>query len=332
MSKTVRPVGITGIGMYAPANVLTNAELQRRVDTSNEWIVARTGIRERRIAGPEETTSTMALAAARQALEMAGVQPEELDLIMVGTVTPDMIFPSTASMLQDALGAKKAAAVDIAAACPGFVYALGLASQTIASGMYHKVLVIGAETLSRVVDPEDRNTAVLFGDAAGAAVLEPVSEGRGILALQLGSEGSGGQHLYLPGAGSKYPASHETVDQRLHYIKMNGKEVFKFAVRTMNESTQVVLKEAGYTIDDVDLLVPHQANIRIIEAAVDRLGIPWDKVVVNLERYGNTSTATIPVAMCEALAAGRIKDGDLLVMVTFGAGLVWGACALRWGR
>lgn len=318
--------------MYVPPNVLTNADLERRVDTSDEWIVTRTGIRERRIAGPEETTSTMAIAAARRALAMAGVQPEELDLIMVGTVTPDMIFPSAACLVQDALGATRAAAVDISAACPGFIYALGLASQTVASGMYNKVLVIGAETLSRITDPEDRNTVVLFGDAAGAAVLEPVSPGRGILSVQLGSEGSGAPHLYLAAGGSKYPATHRTVEERMHYIRMNGKEVFKFAVRTMNEATQAVLQQAGYTIADVDLLVPHQANIRIIEAAVDRLGIPWDKVVVNLDRYGNTSTATIPVAMCEALAAGRIKDGDLLVLVSFGAGLVWGACALRWGR
>ncbi|BDG60615.1 beta-ketoacyl-ACP synthase III [Caldinitratiruptor microaerophilus] len=327
-----RPVGITGIGMYVPERVLTNQDLERIVDTSDEWIVTRTGIRERRIAGPEESTFTMALAASRQALEMAGVRPEEIDLIVVGTVTPDMIFPSTAALLQEALGASRAAAVDISAACPGFVYGITLAGQTIASGLYRTVLVVGAETLSRITDYQDRNTCVLFGDAAGAAVLQPVREGYGLLASILGSDGSGAEHLYLPGGGSRHPASHETVDKRMHYIRMNGKEVFKFAVRVMNESTVQVLEEAGHTVADLDLLVPHQANIRIIEAAVERLGIPWEKVVVNLDRYGNTSTATIPVALYEALQAGRIRDGDLLVLVSFGAGLVWGATALRWGR
>ncbi|MCG0237933.1 MAG: ketoacyl-ACP synthase III [Firmicutes bacterium] len=332
MEKRVRPVGITGIGAYAPERVLSNADLERIVETSDEWIVTRTGIRERRIAGPEETTSTMAVQAARQALEMAGVRPEELDLIVVGTVTPDMVFPATACLVQDALGARRAAAMDISAACPGFLYGLGVASQMVATGLYEKALVIGADTLSRITDYQDRSTCVLFGDAAGAAVLEPVSEGRGILGLELGADGSGRDHLYLPGGGSKHPASHETVEQRLHYVKMNGKEVFKFAVRVMNESTLRVLAQAGLTPADVDLLVPHQANLRIIEAAVERLGIPWEKVVVNLDRYGNTSAAAIPLALTEAWRAGRIRDGDLLLLVSFGAGLVWGAVALRWGR
>lgn len=327
-----RPVGITGLGMYVPQKVLTNHDLEQMVDTSDEWIVARTGIRERRIAAPDETTFTMSLASSRQALEMAGVEPDEVDLILVATVTPDMMFPSTAALLQHALGARRAAAADLSAACPGFVYGLALGAQTIASGLYRTVLVVGTETLSRITDYTDRNTCVLFGDASGAAVLQPVREGYGLLSVVLGSDGSGGEHLYLPGGGSRYPASHETVDKRMHYLKMNGKEVYKFAVRVMNESTVQVLEEAGYTVADLDLLLPHQANLRIIEGAVERLGIPWEKVVVNLDRYGNTSSAAIPVALYEALQAGRVRDGDLLVMVSFGAGLVWGATALRWGR
>lgn len=332
MSSAVRPVGITGIGMAVPEKVLTNADLEKIVNTTDDWIVTRTGIRERRIVGPGETTSTLALSAARKAMAMAGVNPDDIDLIMVGTVTPDMIFPSTACLIQEALGCRRAAALDISAACPGFIYGLGLASQPVATGMYNTVLVIGAETLSRITDYKDRNTCVLFGDAAGAAILQPVSEGRGLLASVLGSEGAGADHLYLAGGGSKHPASHETVDAGLHYLRMNGKEVFKFAVRVMNESTLRVLEKAGLSLDDLSLLIPHQANIRIIESAVDRLGLPWDRVMVNLDRYGNTSTATIPVAMCEALEQGRIRDGDLLVLVSFGAGLVWGATALRWGR
>ncbi len=331
MTRMLRPVGIAGIGSAVPDKVLTNAELTQIVDTSDEWIVSRTGIRERRIAAPGETTSTFAQRAAERAMAAAGVKPEEIDLIVVGTVTPDMIFPSTACLIQERMGCKRAAAIDVSAACPGFVYSLGIASQTIATGMYDTVLVVGAETLSRITDYTDRNTCVLFGDAAGAAVLRPAREGRGLLATVLGSEGSGAPHLQLPGGGSLHPATHETIDQRLHYLRMNGQEVFKFAVRVMNESTQQVVEKAGLKVADIDVLVPHQANMRIIEAATKRLGIPPEKVLVNLDRYGNTSTATIPLAIDEAVRAGRVKDGDLLVMVSFGAGLVWGAAALRWG-
>ena len=331
MTRMLRPVGIAGIGSAVPDKVLTNAELTQIVDTSDEWIVSRTGIRERRIAAPGETTSTFAQRAAERAMAAAGVRPEEIDLIVVGTVTPDMIFPSTACLIQERMGCKRAAAIDVSAACPGFVYSLGIASQTIATGMYDTVLVVGAETLSRITDYTDRNTCVLFGDAAGAAVLLLAREGRGLLATVLGSEGSGAPHLQLPGGGSLHPATHETIDQRLHYLRMNGQEVFKFAVRVMNESTQQVVEKVGLKVADIDVLVPHQANMRIIEAATKRLGIPPEKVLVNLDRYGNTSTATIPLAIDEAVRAGRVKAGDLLVMVSFGAGLVWGAAALRWG-
>lgn len=329
---SLRPVGITGIGMAVPERVVTNADLEKQVDTTDEWIRTRTGIRERRIAEPHEASSDYAIKAARKAMAMAGVTGEQIDLIIVGTVTPDMVFPSTACILQDALGAKHAAAFDMAAACPGWIYGLVMGQQTITTGMYNCVLVVGAELLSKVVDWTDRNTCVLFGDAAGAAILQPVSEGRGILASVLGSEGAGGKHLMVPAGGSRIPVTAETLANRQHYVKMNGQEVFKFAVRVMNESTLQVLEKAGYGVKDLDLLVPHQANIRIIEGAMKRLAIEPDRVVINLDRYGNTSSASIPVALCEALETGRLKDGDLIAMVSFGAGLVWGAAALRWGR
>lgn len=331
MQTSLRPVGIWGVGSYVPERVLTNAHLEQMVDTSDEWIVARTGIRERRIAAPDETTASMSARAAAKALERAGVTADEIDLIVVGTVTPDMLFPSTACLVQERIGAAKAAAVDVGAACPGFIYALTLAQSTVATGMYEKVLVIGSETLSRVTDYQDRNTCVLFGDGAGAAVIGPVSPGRGILSAVLGSDPSGRDHLYLPGGGSLRPATHETVDQRLHYLRMNGPEVFKFAARVVADSTRKALKKAGLGLDDVDLFIPHQANVRIIEAGVKRLEIPSQKVWINLDRYGNTSSATIPLCLDEAFEQGRIADGDVLAMVAFGAGLVWGAVILRWG-
>ncbi len=328
----LRSVGITGIGMAVPEKVLTNADLEKMVDTSDEWIRTRTGIRERRISEPHEASSDYAVKAARKAMEMAGVTSDMVDLIICATVTPDMPFPSTACIVQDALGCKKAAAFDMSAACPGWIYGTVMAQQTIASGMYNCALVIGVELLSKLVDWEDRNTCVLFGDAAGAAILQPVSEGKGILASVLGAEGAGGVHLSLPAGGSRHPASHETVTNKLHHIKMNGQEVYKFAVRVMNEATVQVLEKAGLSRAELDLLVPHQANIRIIEGAMKRLELGPDKVLVNLDRYGNTSSASIPVALCEALADGRIKDGDNLVLVSFGAGLVWGSIAMRWGK
>lgn len=329
---SLRPVGITGVGRAVPEKVLTNADLERMVETSDEWIRTRTGIRERRIAEPHEASSDYAIRAARQAMAMAGVTADEIDLIICATVTPDMPFPSTACIVQDALGAHHAAAFDMSAACPGWIYGMVMAQQSIATGFHKCALVVGVELLSKVVDWTDRNTCVLFGDAAGAAVLQPVSEGRGILSSILGSEGAGGKHLHLPAGGSRHPATAETVENKLHFVRMNGQEVFKFAVRVMNEATAQVVEKAGLTMDDVDLLVPHQANIRIIDAAVKRLGIPHEKVLVNVERYGNTSSASIPVALSEALEEGRVKEGDLLVFCSFGAGLVWGAMTLRWGR
>ncbi|MFS8640135.1 MAG: ketoacyl-ACP synthase III [Symbiobacteriaceae bacterium] len=329
---SIRPVGITGLGMAVPERVLTNHDLERMVDTSDEWIRTRTGIRERRIAAEDEASSDYAVRAARQALEQAGVTPEQVDLIICATVTPDMPLPATAALVQAALGAHRAAAFDLAAACPGWIYAVVMAQQAIATGLYDCALVIGVELLSKMVNWQDRNTCVLFGDAAGAAVLQPVSEGRGILSSVLGAEGAGACHLYTPAGGSRRPASPETVAQGLHYIHMNGPEVFKFAVRVMDEVTVQVVEKAGLTVGDIDLLVPHQANIRIIDSAVKRLAIPPEKVVVNLDRYGNTSSASIPVALTEALAEGRMRDGDLVVCVSFGAGLVWGALAMRWGR
>lgn len=332
MPKQVRPVGIVGVGSAVPDRILTNADLERMVDTNDDWIITRTGIRERRITTSEETTSTIAVRAARRALDDAGISPEEVDLILIATVTPDMVFPSTACLVQDAIGATRAAAMDLSAACPGFIYGISIGSQTIASGMYDTVLVIGAETLTKITDFQDRNTAVLFGDAAGAVVLRPVSEGKGILSSVLGSEGSGAELLKLPAGGSRNPATFETVEKRQHYISMNGNEVFKFAVRIMGEASLQALEKAGLSREDVDLLIPHQANTRIIDSAVKRLKLDPDKVIINVERFGNTSSASIPVAMDEALRAGRIKDGDTLVLVSFGAGLVWGACVVRWGR
>lgn len=329
---SLRPVGITGVGMAVPDRVLTNADLERLVDTSDEWIRTRTGIRERRISEKHEASSDFAIKAAREAMKSAGVTPDQVDLIVVATVTPDMPFPSTACIVQNALGATRAAAFDLSAACPGWLYGLVMAQQTIQTGMYQCALVIGVEMLSKVVDWEDRNTCVLFGDAAGAAILQPVSEGKGLLASVLGSEGAGAVHLSLPGGGSRNPASPETIANKLHAVKMNGQEVFKFAVRVMNEATVQVMEKAGMALSDLDLLIPHQANIRIIEGAMKRLGLGPDKVLVNLDRYGNTSSASIPVALCEALQEGRIKDGDDLVMVSFGAGLVWASVALRWGK
>jgi 3-oxoacyl-[acyl-carrier-protein] synthase-3 len=328
----IRPVGITGVGMAVPERVMTNLELEQIVETTDEWIRSRTGIRERRIADKTEASSDYAIRAGRMAMERAGVTPEQVDLIVIGTVTPDMPMPSTACFVQDALGCHRAAAFDLSAACPGWVYGLVMAQQTIATGMYSCALVIGVDLLSKTLNWEDRNTCVLFGDAAGAVVIQPVSEGRGILASVLGSEGSGAHHLKIAGGGSRHPLSHEVLDSKLNCISMNGPEVYKFAVRIMNEATVQVLEKANLRTEDLDLLVPHQANIRIIDGAMKRLHIGPERVMVNLDRYGNTSSASVPVALCEALSEGRVKDGDNLVLVSFGAGLAWGAVALRWGK
>ncbi|MDQ0287224.1 3-oxoacyl-[acyl-carrier-protein] synthase-3 [Desulfofundulus luciae] len=330
MSKQILPVGIWGTGIYVPERVLTNADLERMVDTSDEWIRTRTGIRERHIAADHEAASDLAVRAARQAMENAGVTGEEIDLIIVATNSPDMLFPATACLVQHALGAKKAGAFDVQAGCTGFIYALACGSQFIAARAAKIVLVIGAEVLSRLVNWQDRNTCVLFGDGAGAVVMGPVPEGYGILATRLGAEGSGGPLLSLPAGLSRYPASEETLAKKQHFIHMNGREVFKFAVKVMEEGCREVLQAAGLDPKELDFLVPHQANTRIIEAAAKRLALPLERVWINVDRYGNTSAASIPLALHETLEAGRIQDGDHVVLVAFGAGLTWGATLLRW--
>lgn len=322
-------IGILGTGSYVPEKILTNHMLEEMVETSDEWIRTRTGIQERRIAEADTATSDLALAAAKRALEAAAVSAEELDMIIVATITPDMAFPSTACILQDKLGAKKAYAFDISAACSGFIYALSIAYEHIRQHPEHKVLIIGAETLSKIVDPKDRGTVVLFGDGAGAAVIGQ-TEGQGILAFDIGSDGSGGELLCLKGGGSRHPATHETVDARLHYLTMSGKEVFKFAVRVMGDSAQRVLEKSDLTAQDIDCVVPHQANIRIIDAAVKAWGIEREKVFVNLEHYGNMSAASIPVALDEAVRSGKIAKNDKVILVGFGAGLTWASCAMIW--
>jgi 3-oxoacyl-[acyl-carrier-protein] synthase-3 len=329
---TKRYAQITGWGMYVPERVLTNADMAQVVDTSDEWIVSMTGIRERHVAiDQRETTASMAVRAARDALLRAGIPPARLDLVIVATVTPEYAFPSTASLVQDALGAVRAGAFDLSAGCSGFVYALGMASDAIRAGSADHVLIVGSETLSRVTDWTDRNTCVLFGDGAGAVVVSVCATPCGVMASILGSDGSGGELLIIPGGGSHIPASHESISNGDHYIKMNGREVFRFAATMMPKATEAVVHKAGWQLPDVTQVIPHQANIRIIEAAIKRLGLSPDKFFTNLERYGNTSAASIPIALCEAIAEGRVKAGDKLVMVAFGAGLTWAAAAIEWG-
>jgi len=323
---------VVGWGKCAPQRVLTNDDLSRMVDTSDEWILTRTGIQERRLAGDDETTVSMAVQAAHQALEVADLRPAQLDLIIVATVTPDHLFPAAACLVQDALGAARAAAFDLSAGCSGFIYALSVAAHLLCAGAYHTALVIGAETLSRITDWHDRNTCVLFGDGAGAVILQAGENEGGVLATVLGADGSGGDLLQLPAGGSRMPASHQTVAERQHFIQMKGQEVFRFAVKTIPAATRQVLTKAGLALRDVNLLIPHQANQRIIEAATRSLDLPPDSVYSNLERYGNTSSASIPIALCEAAESGRIQPGDLVVCVGFGAGLTWGAAAIRWTR
>lgn len=324
------PVGILGTGMYAPERRLTNQELETMVETSDEWIVSRTGIRERRIAAPEQATSDLAYEASLKALAAAGISADQLDLIIVATITPDMFFPSTACILQEKLGAKKAAAFDLSAACSGFIYGLANAAGFIATGAYQYALVVGADCLSRITDYTDRNTCILFGDGAGAAVLGRVPEGRGFRSFELGADGSGGELLNIRGGGSRLPASEKTIAERNHYIYMNGREVFKFAVRVMGNAAEEALRKAGLGKEDIDLLVPHQANIRIIQSALERLNLPEDKCLINVDRYGNMSAASIPVALAEAVEEGRVSEGDRLVLVGFGGGLTWGASVLVW--
>lgn len=328
--KQLRPVGIIGTGKYVPEKILTNSDLEKIVETNDEWIVSRTGIRERHIAAPHEATSDLAYEAALKALESAGMKAEDLDLIIIATVTPDSSFPSTACILQDKLGAKGAAAFDLSAACSGFVYSLATATGFIQNGMYNNALIIGADTLSRITDYTDRNTCVLFGDGAGAVILGEVPEGRGFQSFDLGAEGSGGSLLKMEAGGSRMPASQQTIDDKKHFIYMNGREVFKFAVRVMGTATERVLTKAGLTKEDIDLFVPHQANIRIIQSAMQRLDLPEEKCVINVDKYANTSAASIPLALVEAAEEGRMKGGDTVLMVGFGGGLTWGASVLKW--
>lgn len=326
----MRSVGIIGTGKYVPERVLTNADLEKMVDTNDEWIVSRTGIRERHIAAPEQATSDLAYEAAVRALESAGMTADQLELIIVATITPDTSFPSTACILQDKLGAKNAAAFDLSAACSGFVYSMATANGFIQTGMYKNALVIGADTLSRITDYTDRNTCVLFGDGAGAVIVGEVPEGRGFLSFDLGAEGTGGDLLKLAAGGSRLPASEATIQGKQHFIYMNGREVFKFAVRVMGSATEEVLRKAGKTKEDIDLFVPHQANIRIIQSAMQRLDLPEEKCVINVDKYANTSAASIPLALVEAAEEGRIKEGDTILLVGFGGGLTWGASVLVW--
>ena len=325
----MKKVGIIGLGEYLPEKILTNADLEKMVDTSDEWIRSRTGIKERHIAAQGQATSDLAIKAALVALGNAKLKPEELDLIIVATITGDMPFPSVAAIVQDKLGAKNAAAFDISAACAGFVYGISIAEKFIACSAYKNALVIGAETLTSITDWQDRNTCVLFGDGAGAAVLSEVKQG-GIISTYLGSDGSKAQILNMPAGGSRNPATLETVNNRQHFLKMQGNELFKIAVNTMTCAAQVVLKQANMTFADVDLIIPHQANARIIMAVAKKLGIPEEKVYLNIERCGNMSSASTVTALCEAVQEGKVKKGDTILLDAFGAGLVWGACIIEW--
>jgi 3-oxoacyl-[acyl-carrier-protein] synthase-3 len=326
----VPDVHIIGTGAYTPDYVLTNRDLEQIVDTSDEWIVSRTGIRERRIAPPDTPSSSLATEAAARALQDAGIQAGELDQIIVGTVTGDRIFPSTACIVQDRLAASNAFAFDVSAACAGFLYGLSVGRCAIISGAARTVLVLGVESLSKIVDWTDRNTCVLFGDAAGAVVLRSTGKPGGVLATKLHSDGSLVHLLEMPAGGSLLPPSHETVEKRLHTIHMSGNDVFKHAVRAMESVAVEALEAAGRSASELDLLVPHQANYRIIDATARRLGLPMEKVFVNLDRYGNTSSASIPLALDEARRSGRIKPGDLVEMVTFGGGFTWAAAVVEW--
>ena len=323
-------VGIIGLGCFVPDKIVTNKDLEKIVDTDDQWIVDRTGIRERRIAEADTATSDLATNAAEKALADAGLSAEDIDLIIVATATADMAFPSTACIVQDNLHAGKAAAFDLSAGCSGFVYGLVTGAQFIKTGLYKHVLVIGAETLSRILNFKDRNTCVLFGDGAGAAVLGEVPPGCGLLGSHLGSDGAGAELLSVPGGGSRLPASLDTISNSMHYLQMNGNEVFKFAIKVMGEAAAKAIEDAGITTADIDCMIPHQANVRIIQSAAKRLKIPMDKVVVNLDRYGNTSAASIPLALDEARRDGRVKQGDTIVLVGFGAGLTWAAAVIKW--
>ncbi|MGH7890740.1 MAG: beta-ketoacyl-ACP synthase III [Thermodesulfobacteriota bacterium] len=322
-------VRFLGTGSYAPDRVLTNLDLEKLVDTSDEWIQSRTGIRERRIADPDVATSDIAYEASLKALESSGVDARDLDGIIVGTVTPDYLFPSTACILQSRLGAKKAFAFDLLAGCSGFLYALQAGKGIIGCGDAQKLLIIGAETLSKITDFRDRNTCILFGDGAGAAVIS-ASETPGILSTCLGANGDEWELLYMPGGGSRIPPSEESIKNGSHYLKMKGNEVFKEAVKALESSSLEAIKRADITPEEIDLFIPHQANIRILEAVRKRVGLPEEKVFSNLDRYGNTSSASVPIALDEAVRSGRVKEGDTILISVFGAGFTWGAAVIRW--
>ena len=325
-------IKILGTGGYQPRKKVVNEDFTKIVDTSDQWIVERTGIKERHIAADDVATSDIAYEAANRALKDAGITADELDLVVVATLTPDHPTPSTASLLQKRLGATHAAAFDLQAACSGFVYAITVAAQFIENGFYKKVLVIGAETLSKYINWEDRNTCVLFGDGAGAAVFAAAEDGSGILSFDLGSDGRGPELLGIPGGGTRYPDNEDTIARKVNRIHMDGKEVFRFAVKALPATLKRSLEKAGVSAEDLNWIVPHQANIRIIEAASKRLAQPLDRFVINIERYGNISAASIPIALAEANAAGKLKKGDLVALAGFGAGLTWASCVMRWAK
>ena len=325
-----RTVSVTGVGSYVPSRVLTNAELEKMVDTSDEWITTRTGIKERRLAARDEYTSDLAARAAMKAIQRAGISPTEIDLIIVATITPDMPFPSTACLVQQKIGARRAAAFDLEAACSGFIYALEIAQQFIMSRTYDTVLVIGAEKLSSIVNWEDRNTCVLFGDGAGAAVLQNRQHAHGLLTAVMGADGEKADLLFMPGGGSRCPASAESVASRLHYLRMEGKETFKNAVQAMQTAAEESLRRCEIDITRIKLIIPHQANRRIIDAVGERLGAKPEQLFVNLHKYGNTSAASVAIALDEAVESGRVHRGDLILLVVFGAGLTWGAAVIEW--
>ena len=328
--NTPRSAHVTGWGRYAPAQILTNADLEKMVDTSDEWIRTRTGIRERRVAAAHETTASMAAVAGRRAIAVAGIDPDEIDLILVATLTPDYWMPSTAALVKEAVGNTRAAAMDVAAACSGFVYAVSVAQAYIASGMARHVLVVGAELLTRFLDYSDRNTCILFGDGAGAIVMSASDEPGGALGIELTTEPSGAYMIWLPAGGSKAPASSKTVARGEHFIRMEGRETYRFATRTLATTALAAIERAGLKPADISLIIPHQANIRIIEAVAKGLGLPMERMFVNVDRYGNTSAASVPIALAEAVDTGRIQVGDRIVLVAFGAGFTSGAVAIEW--
>lgn len=321
---------IISTGSYLPEKTLTNLDLEKMVETSDQWITERTGIKERRIVNGNQAASDLAYEASKVALERASRKAEDIDLIIAATITGDMPFPSTACILQDKLGAKNAAAFDVNAACSGFLYGLYIADGFIRSGMHKRILVIGTEVLSTITDWEDRTTCVLFGDGAGAVIVEPTEEDRGIISMSINSDGSFWELLHMPAGGSKQPASRESVDNKLHCIKLKGNETFKFAVRTLEDIVVKILEENKLVLSQLSLLIPHQANLRIIQATADRLGLPIDKVLINIDKYGNTSAASIPIALDEAVTTGRVKDGDYILLEAFGGGLTWASALIKW--